>query len=135
MSSSPASGSGVCVLLASPARFPPPYFMEQYIAQEVLRHDVRRFILLPSYLWRLSTTHNHHSWDTAAGAWRKKWKQWGELGTSEFRTASLDMDIPFIRCAVEVGYQRRLAAFLATLRRDGAAPAVPDVAFSCFDEE
>lgn len=80
--------------------------LDAFVVREGVQHDVRRFVALPSYPRRLSITHNHHTGDTAAGAWRKRWKHWGGWGASELRTASSEMDIPFVRCAEEVSYQR-----------------------------
>lgn len=59
----------------------------------------------------------------------------GRAGRSDFRTASSEPDLPFFCFVEEVSCQRRLAVLLVTWRRDGVAPAVPDVAYSCLDED
>lgn len=58
-----------------------------------------------------------------------------EDGASELHTASLKMDIPLACSAEEVGYQRQLTALLADWPRDKNIPTVPDMAFSCLDED
>lgn len=63
------------------------------------------------------------------------WKHWVGKGVSNFRTAGLDTDIPFVRCAKEVGYQQRLVALLAGWWGDKNVSTVPEVAFSCLDKD
>lgn len=58
----------------------------------------------------------------------------GGQGASVFHTTSLELDIPFICCTEEVGYQRRPAALLADWRRDENVPTGLDVAYTCLDE-
>lgn len=76
--------------------FPPLYSVEQYIAQESTSYDVQSFISLQNHLGRLSISQNHHSWDTATGAWHKWWKYWEVRGTCAFHTVSAEMYILFV---------------------------------------
>lgn len=59
----------------------------------------------------------------------------GGRGASDFRTASSEMAIPFVRCIEEESYQWRLAVLSETWRRDGVAPVIPAVAYSRLDED
>lgn len=52
-----------------------------------------------------------------------------------FRTASVTMDIPFVRCTEEVSYERRLATLLPTWRRDKFVPTIRKVVFPCHDKD
>lgn len=53
----------------------------------------------------------------------------------DFPTASLEMNVLFVRCVEEVSYQRWVAVMLGTWQHDGIARAVPELAFSCLDED
>lgn len=97
---------------------PSSYPVEHYIYQGGAHHDVGRFVAIPTYLRCLLVTRNYHSQDAAAGVWCKRRKHWGGWGTSEFRTTSLMIDNPFIRCAKELNYQWHLLAFFLTWWRD-----------------
>lgn len=55
-------------------------------------------------------------------------------GASEISMASSDMNIPFVGCAEEVGYQRGLVALLADRQHDRIVPTVTDVAFLNLDK-
>lgn len=135
ISSSPASGSALLPSRVNIFGFSPPYSVEQYIAQEGSRPDARRFVSLPDHPGCLSVSHNRHPRDTAAGACPKPWKHGGGRGAFEFRTASAEMDMPFVQLSEEVSYQRRLAALLATWWRDDVVLTIPEVGFCCPDEE
>lgn len=102
MAPSPASGSDASGTPGPHVFFQLPHSVENFIAQNGARRDVQRFVALPGYTGRLSITHNHHNQDGAAGAWREQLKHWGGLFASKYRTASLEKNIPFVRCTEEV---------------------------------
>lgn len=90
-----------------------PYSVWHYIAQDGARRKVWRFFALPPYPGRSSVQHNGHPRHTAVGVSRARWKHWRGTGASDFRVASVEMDIHFIRCAEKVKCQKPLAALLA----------------------
>lgn len=70
------AGSLVC--------FSTPYFVEQYIEQKWLRHDVRYFVNLLGDQERSSSLHKNYTRDTAAGGCQEN----GIIGKGETRLAS-----------------------------------------------
>lgn len=54
-------------------------------------------------------------------------------GACEFRMASLEMDIPLLRCTEEVGYLWRLVALVADNERDKNVRTVTFTAYFCRD--
>lgn len=122
-----------CSHLGLPVCFLTPYSVVQYIGNGA-RHDFSRLFLLPDRPGCLSIIYNNHARNSVVGAWSKRWKHWGGWGTSDYRTSSLVMDLPFFCCVEERGYQRRLTTVLADLWPGMVAPTVSDVAHSCFDE-
>lgn len=103
------------------------------MTQEYAHHDVRRFILLPSYQGHLLIVHNHHSRDAAVGAWREQWMHWGGCGVSDFHTVGTETENSIHDSAENVSYERRLAALEAICQPGGVAPAATDVAYECLD--
>lgn len=74
MASCPASGFVFFWYTGFYCLFPPPYFIEQYIAQKRSSHDVNRLIVLQNHPRHLCNLRSFHSAETAGGAWLKPWK-------------------------------------------------------------
>lgn len=52
---------------------------------------------------------------------------------SSVRPVLTEMNLPFVPCPEGMTYQRRLAALLATWRREKVAPTILEAAFSGLD--
>lgn len=72
LASPSALGPWISGLPGSPVRFLPPYFLQQKLTQERVRHDARCFVVLLDYPGYLLILYDNHARDTVAGAWRKR---------------------------------------------------------------
>lgn len=102
----------------------PPFDADTNIRDHRTRLDTLHFAVLPWTGAVLIFPYGRGSGDTAAGAWRKRWKQWGGWGALKLGTDSAEGYSPFVCSREGHGYLRRLAPLLAEVRRRPKVPCV-----------
>lgn len=92
------------------------------------------FLNAPTTGLALTAPFSPGSHDTAVGAWRKRWKHWGERCASKRKTTSGDVHSSLFGCREEGGYQQRIAALLAEVSRRWAVLTVMGSDLLCLAE-
>lgn len=100
-----------------PVRYQPPYDVKTYIRGFAVYFDTTGLSYLSNVWTALVVPYGRGVRNTTIGAWRKRWKRWGSRGVSGSRATFSEMDSPFVRCWEGNACQRRLAGFLADVRR------------------